>query len=70
MPPWPVWPLAVSLWQRVPLSAQLLQKDWCPSLLYLGLAALGGQVFQSADRSYSSVVGTFPSTNESDRNLL
>lgn len=37
-------------------------------LLYLELAALDGQVLDSADRSYGSVVGTFPSANESDRN--
>lgn len=67
IPPWLVWPLAVSLWQRAPLFAQVLQKSWCLSLQYLGLAAWGEQV-HSADRSYGSVVGTFPSANESNRN--
>lgn len=68
IPAWLGWPLAVSLLQRVPLSAQDLRKGWCLSLHCLGLAALGGQVLHSTDRSYGSVVGTFPSTNESDRN--
>lgn len=68
IPAWLGWPLAVSLLQRVPLSAQGLRKGWCLSLHCLGLAALGGQVLHSTDTSYGSVVGTFPSTNESDRN--
>lgn len=68
IPAWLGWPLAVSLLQRVPLSAQGLRKGWCLSLHCLGLAALGGQVLYFTDRSYGSAVGTFPSTNESDRN--